>query len=385
MNGWRSVYHGLVLVVLLASSCHHVSVDQKLTARLMTSEKEPFGTLKDGSSASLYTLVNANGVRARITDYGAILVSLEVPDRDGEMANIVLGFDTLDAYVDGHPFFGATVGRYGNRIANGKFTLDSVEYSLAINNGPNHLHGGDVGFDKRIWGAQARETANGPAIAFTYTSADGEEGYPGTVRTTVTYTLTNADELRIDYSARTDKATPVNLTHHSYFNLAGEGNGDILDHELTLNADHYLPVDDTLIPTGAIAAVKGTPLDFTMPHPIGERIGQIEGAHFGGGYDHCVVVNRGNDALRLAARVRHVGSGRVLEISTTEPGVQFYTGNFLDGSEVGPSGKPYTKHAGFCLEAQHYPDSPNKPSFPSTILQPGQTYGQTTVHRFFAE
>ena len=376
-----SGYLGLILVLSLVSSCRQFSKDEKL----MKIHKEPFGKLEDGRSVSLYTLVNASGVQARITDYGGILVSLEVPDRSGQMANVVLGFDNLDGYLDGHPFFGATVGRYGNRIAKGKFKLEGVEYSLATNNGPNHLHGGDFGFDKRLWEAESSETADGPSLALLYLSADGEEGYPGNVRTTVTYTLTNDDELRIDYRARSDKATPVNLTHHSYFNLAGEGNGDILDHELTLNADHFLPVDDSLIPTGTIAPTKGTPLDFKTPLPIGERIGDIEGDHFGGGCDHCLALNSGSEPLQLAARVRHPGSGRVLEISTTEPGVQFYTGNFLDGTEVGPSGRAYTKHGGFCLEAQHYPDSPNKPEFPSTILRPGETYTQTTVHRFFAE
>ncbi len=343
-------------------------------------QKEPFGV-------NLYTLTNRNGLRARITNYGGILVSLEVPDRDGNLGNVVLGFDTLRAYLNGHPYFGALIGRVGNRIAGGRFTLDGNEYILARNNGPNHLHGGIIGFDKVIWQAEQLDSSEGPALKLTYLSRDQEEGYPGNLSVEVTYTLTNDDELRIDYTATTDSPTPVNLTQHSYFNLAGAGSGDILGHELMLNADNYLPVDDTLIPTGEIAPVAGTFMDFTNPTAIGARIDQIRGDHFAGGYDHCYVLNKdgGMESPSLAARVFDPGSGRVMEIFTTEPGMQFYTGNFLNGSLTGPDGVIYHKHYGFCLEAQHYPDSVNQPDFPSTILRPGEVYRQTTIYRFLVK
>jgi aldose 1-epimerase len=347
---------------------------------------EPFGKAEDGTAVNLYRLENANGLRAALTDYGAILVSLEVPDRDGNLDNIVLGFKDIDGYLTRHPYFGATVGRYANRIAGGKFTVDGQEYTLAQNNGPNALHGGLKGFDKVVWDAEPADGGDGPSVAFSYLSPDGEEGYPGNLSVTVTYTLTNDDELRIDYEATTDKTTPVNLTHHSYFNLKGAGEGDVLDHVLMINADRYLPADDTLIPTGEIADVEGTPLDFTEPKPIGADIGRIEGDQFAGGYDHCLVLDKEQEgALTLAARVSEPSTGRVMEIHTTEPGVQLYTGNFLDGSVVGAEGTPYGKHAGFCLEAQHFPDSPNQPAFPDAILRPGETYTQTTVHRFSTE
>ena len=347
---------------------------------------EPFGKAEDGTAVNLYRLENANGLRAALTDYGAILVSLEVPDRDGNLDNIVLGFKDIDGYLTRHPYFGATVGRYANRIAGGKFTVDGQEYTLAQNNGPNALQGGLKGFDKVVWDAEPADGGDGPSVTFSYLRPDGEEGYPGNLSVRVVYTLTNDDELRIDYEATTDKATPVNLTHHSYFNLKGAGEGDVLDHVLMINADKYLPADDTLIPTGEIADVEGTPLDFTEPKPIGADIGQIEGDQFAGGYDHCLVLDKPQEgALTLAARVSEPSTGRVMEIHTTEPGVQLYTGNFLDGSVVGAEGTPYQKHAGFCLEAQHFPDSPNQPAFPDTILRPGETYTQTTVHRFSTE
>lgn len=342
-------------------------------------DKEPFGV-------HLYTLSNVNGLKAGITNYGGILVSLEVPDRDGKLGNIVLGFDTLEEYLKGHPYFGATVGRFGNRIADGRFSLDGENYNLARNNGRNHLHGGIKGFDKVVWQAEPLETDEGPSLKLTYLSPDQEEGYPGNLSVEVVYTLTNNDELRIDYTATTDAATPVNLTHHSYFNLAGAVSGDILGHELMLNADRYLPVDDTLIPTGEIREVAGTFMDFTEPVAIGSRIGEITGEHFAGGYDHCYVLDRpaGTDEPSLAARVFEPGSGRVMEIYTTEPGMQFYSGNFLDGTLRGSGGVIYQKHHGFCLEAQHYPDSVNRTEFPSTILRPGQVYRQKTIHRFYA-
>jgi aldose 1-epimerase len=313
--------------------------------------------------------------------YGGIITSLKVPDRNGTLGDVVLGFDHLEGYLKGHPFFGAIVGRYGNRIGGATFTLDGQTYTLAKNNGPNHLHGGVKGFDKVLWKMAAIAGQN--AIELTRTSPDGEEGYPGNLAVKVTYTLTDRNELIVDYEATTDKATPVNLTQHSYFNLAGEGSGDILGHELTINADRYTPVDATLIPTGEIASVEGTPFDFRQATPIGARINadhpQLKA---GGGYDHNWVLNRSGEGLQLAARVVEPKSGRTLEVRTLEPGVQFYAGNFLDGSITGKGGHVYGHRTGFCLETQHYPDSPNKPNFPSTILQQGQQYKTRTVFTF---
>jgi len=343
----------------------------------MTLEKKEFGTMPDGQKVNLYILTNPNGIKAEITNYGAILVSLRVPDKNGEFADITLGYDHLDGYLKETPYFGATVGRYANRIKDGKFTLNGVEYSLAQNDNDNHLHGGIKGFDKRVWDASPFEEQDSAGIKFSYLSPDGEEGYPGNLSCTVTYTLTKNNELKIDYEAQTDKATPVNLTHHSYFNLQGQGTGDILDHILYINADQYTPNDEELIPTGGIASVKDTPLDFTSPTAIGERINQVPG-----GYDHNFILNGEQGSLRLAAKVSEPDKGRVMEIHTTEPAIQFYTGNFLDGSLTGKSGKIYEKHFGFCLEPQHFPDSPNHPSFPSTILKPGEKYTKTTLFRF---
>jgi aldose 1-epimerase len=343
----------------------------------MTLEKKEFGTMPDGQKVNLYILTNPNGMKAEITNYGAILVSLSVPDKNGEFADITLGYDHLDGYLKETPYFGATVGRYANRIKDGKFTLNGVEYSLAQNDNNNHLHGGIKGFDKRVWDASPFEKQDSAGIKFSYLSPDGEEGYPGNLSCTVTYTLTKNNELKIDYEAQTDKATPVNLTHHSYFNLQGQGTGDILDHILYINADQYTPNDEELIPTGGIASVKDTPLDFTSPTAIGERINQVPG-----GYDHNFILNGEQGSLRLAAKVSEPDKGRVMEIHTTEPAIQFYTGNFLDGSLTGKSGKIYEKHFGFCLEPQHFPDSPNHPSFPSTILEPGEKYTKTTLFRF---
>jgi aldose 1-epimerase len=316
---------------------------------------------------------------ARITAYGAILTELRAPDRYGRVANVVHGFDNLEQYVKGHPGFGATIGRFGNRIARARFTLDGKEYTLAANNGRNHLHGGLKGFDKFVWEAKPLPAGDHEAaVQFTYSSKDGEEGYPGNLSVTVPYTLTDDNELRIDYHATTDRATPVNLTNHSYFNLAGDG--DVLDHEVMIAGDRYTPVDDELIPTGEIAGVKGTPLDFTKPMRIGARIEQLKPRP--GGYDHNFVLNGGGKSLALAARVTEPKSGRVMEVLTTEPGIQFYTGNFLDGKYTGVSGVVYGRHSGFCLETQHFPDSVNRPNFPSTILRPGGTLKSTTVLKF---
>jgi aldose 1-epimerase len=350
--------------------------------RSASMRKTDFGKTSDGTAVDLYVLTNAKGVTAKVMTYGAILTELHAPDRDGKPDDVVLGFDDLGGYLAGHPYFGATVGRVANRIARGRFTLDGKEYRLAVNNGPNALHGGRKGFDKVVWEAEKAEAKDGVAVRFRYRSPDGEEGYPGTLSVAVTYTLTDDNALRLDYTATTDKPTPVNLTNHSYFNLAGPRAGDVLGHELMLAADKYTPVDDTLIPTGEVRPVRGTPLDFTTPATIGSRIDQLKGEP--GGYDHNFVLRGGGKQPALAARVREPKTGRVLEMFTTEPGVQFYTGNFLDGTVKGKGGVVYRKHAGFCLEAQHYPDSVNHPDFPSTILKPGQTYTQTTVYQFSA-
>jgi aldose 1-epimerase len=347
--------------------------------------KESFGSTPEGKKADLFTLTNPNGLVAKITNYGCIVTELHVPDRDGKFADIVLGFDNLDDYIKDTPYFGAVVGRYGNRIAKSKFTLNGKEYSLAVNDGQNHLHGGLKGFDKVIWDAQAMNTKDGPALKLTYLSVDGEEGYPGNLLCTVIYTLTNKNELKISYEAETDKPTPINLTHHSYFNLASHDAGDILAHEIMIDADRTTPVDEGLIPTGQIAPVKGTPMDFKKPTPIGARIDQQDQQlRFGRGYDHNWVLNNNNGELALACSVYEPTTGRVMDLYTTEPGLQFYSGNFLDGSNIGKGGAVYNLRNGFCLETQHFPDSPNRPEFPSVILQPGQKYKHVTAYRFSA-
>jgi len=346
-------------------------------------EKSSFGTTKDGQAVDLYTLTNAKGVVAKVITYGALLTELHVPDKSGMMADVVLGFKTLDRYESDHPYFGATIGRVANRIAKGRFKLGGQEYALAANNGPNHLHGGLRGFDKRVWKAQPVSTGGVPAVRFTYTSADMEEGYPGALTATVTYTLTHANELRLEYTAVTDKPTIVNLTNHSYFNLAGDGQGTILDHELTIMADRFTPVDDTLIPTGEIASVRGTVMDFNRATPIGARIAEVPGPA-PGGYDHNYVLSHGGGVLAMSATVRDPKSGRVMDVLTSEPGIQLYTGNFLDGTLTGKAGVAYQRHAGFCLETQHFPDAINHPNFPPVVLQPGRTFKSTTVYRFSA-
>ena len=340
-----------------------------------------FGQTPTGAAIKLYTLTNGT-ITAKVSNFGAVLVALEVPDRAGKAADVVLGFDTLAGYVENKPYLGSTVGRFANRIAGAKFHLNGKDHTLAANDGVNSLHGGIVGFNKQVWAA---EDATSASVRFTLTSPDGQEGYPGTVRVAVTYTVTPENALRIDYKATTDAATPINLTHHTYFNLAGPAAGPILDHELTLFADDYTPGDAGMIPTGVLAPVRKTPLDFTHSTRIGARIAQIPGEP--GGYDHNFVVRDGGKpgaAPVLAARVVEPRSGRIMEVTTTEPGIQFYSGNFLDGSTVGKGGVKYQKHQGFCLETQHYPDSVHQPKFPSTILEPGQVYTQTTSYRFSA-
>ncbi len=347
---------------------------------------QSFGKTVAGEQVELYTLANRNGMEAAITTYGGILVSLKVPDRAGAAADVVLGFDSLDGYLKRHPYFGAIIGRYGNRIGKARFKLNGVEYKLAVNNGENHLHGGVKGFDKVVWKAQGATTRDDASLALSYLSKDGEENYPGNLSVTVTYTLTNENEFKIDYAATTDKDTVLNLTNHSYFSLAGQGEGDILGHEVTINADRFTPIDAGLIPTGELKSVKGTPFDFTQPTAVGARINQDdEQLKLGKGYDHNFVINRPDSGLALAARVREARSGRVMEVWTTEPGVQFYTGNFLDGTITGKGGKVYQQRFGLCLETQHFPDSPNKPEFPPVVLKPGGKYQTTTVYRFSAE
>src|SRR5436190_16511431 len=341
-------------------------------------QRSDLGRLPDGRDASLFTLTNAHGLIAKITDFGTIITELHVPDGRGNLADIVLGFDNLEQYLKGHPYFGCTVGRVANRIAKGKFTLDGKNHSLAVNNGPNHLHGGLRGFDKVLWTAVPHSDVS---VRFTYTSSHGEEGYPGKVDVTVVMTLTDANELRLDYTAVTDQPTPVNLTNHSYFNLAGAG--DILSHELMLAADHYTPTDPTLIPTGEIRPVQGTPMDFRSPKPIGSRITELEGEE--PGYDSNYVINGGGVSLAFAARVHEPRSGRVMDVHTTQPGVQLYTANYLDGSLTGKRGIVYQRHCALCLETQHFPDSVNHSNFPSVILHPGQTFRQSTLHKFSVE
>ena len=350
--------------------------------------KSEFGKTPDGKEVDLYTLTNAHGMKAKISTYGGIITELDAPDRDGKMGDVVLGFDNLKSYLAGSPYFGALIGRVANRIAKGRFTLDGKEYKLFVNNGPNALHGGEKGFDKVVWRAEPEETKDGPALKLTYLSPSGEEGYPGNLTVHVTYTLTNENALRIDYTATTDKATPLNLTNHSYFNLGGPGSGDVLGEEVMIAADKYTPVDATMIPTGEIKPVKGTPLDFTKPTTIGARIDELKpdkAAANPGGYDHNYVLRGGDKEPALAARVHDPKTGRTMEVYTTEPGLQFYTGNFLDGTLKGKNGVVYKKHQAFCMEADHFPDSVNHPDFPSTILEPGKTYTQTTVYNFSAK
>ncbi len=375
-----SMRAGLLLVLGLAltlSACKQ----QKSGETAMN--KQVFGTTPEGKQVDIYTLKNRNGMEARITTYGGIVVSLTVPDKAGHLDDVVLGYDSLSPYFKNEPYFGALIGRYGNRIQKGRFTLNGTEYHLAVNNGVNSLHGGLKGFDQVLWEALEPESTPGKSLVLRYESKDGEEGYPGNLTVKVVYTLTDSNELRLDYSATTDKPTVVNLTHHSYFNLAGAGNGDILGHEMWIDADRFTPIDAGLIPTGELRSVKGTPMDFTTPTEIGARINMPdEQLKLAGGYDHNWVLNRKGNELAVVARVTEKTSGRTMEVLTTEPGLQFYSGNFLDGSKIGKGGKVYRFRYGFCLETQHFPDSPNKPDFPSTVLNPGQTYSSTTVYRF---
>jgi aldose 1-epimerase len=381
---------------LLLAACNSSSTTSQETATTTTAPADSaatgtsasamptsasFGKATDGTEIQLFTLTNAAGLKATISTYGGTLTSLLVPDKDGKLSDVILGFDNVSGYLSpefkkSNPYFGALIGRYGNRIKGGQFSLDGQAYTLAKNNGPNSLHGGNQGFNQKIWTAKPGTSADGQTLTLTYLSKDGEEGYPGNLTVTVVYTLTAANALKIDYTATTDKATPVNLTNHAYFNLALGQSKDVLAHQVTIPADRYTVVDATLIPTGELKPVKGTPFDFTTPHAIGERIAQVPG-----GYDHNWVLNQAT-GQHSAATVYEPTTGRTMEVTTDEPGVQFYTGNFLDGSLKGKNGVVYGKHAGFCLETQHFPDSPNQPKFPTTILKPGQTYHTTTSYTF---
>jgi aldose 1-epimerase len=344
----------------------------------MSIKKELVGKTADGAEVELYTLTNAKGMRARVMTFGATITSVEVPDRNGRVENVIISLDSAQDYLKGNPCLGTICGRYAGRIGRGRFSIDGVEYKLAINNGPNHLHGGIKGFDKVVWKAKPVETRDFVGVSLSYESRDGEEGYPGTLRCEVVYGLTNDNELRMEYSATTDKPTVLNLTNHAYWNLAGRSSGDVLGQELLINADHYLTFDDGLIPTGGREAVAGTPLDFTQPKAIGSQIAQLKG-----GYDHAYVLNKtaGEKPLTLAARATDPKSGRVMEVYTTQPAVILYTANHLDGS-LRAGGVAYQKHAGFCLETQHYPDSPNHADFPSTLLRPGERFRHLTLHKF---
>ncbi len=353
-----------------------VSAVESRLSTPMTIEKKPFGKTADGKQVTLYTLSNNQGNTVELIDYGAIVVSINVPDRSGKKTNVTAGFSSIGGYLERHPYFGATVGRFCNRIAMGKFSLEGKSYSLAVNNGPNHLHGGEVGFDKRMWQVAEVKSDNSVGLKFTYVSPDGEEGYPGTLTTIAEYRWDNNNCLTLDLQATTDKPTVLNLTNHAYFNLGGAGSGTIHQHELTLACDQYLPVDESMIPKGVLAPVAGTPLDFTTSHKIGERIAQLKETN---GYDHCFVVKGKAGELRDAAKVVDPASGRTLSIKTTQPGIQLYTGNFLDGK---PGNAGFKTHEAFCLETQHYPDSPNQPSFPSTVLRPGEKFHQVTTFTF---
>lgn len=371
----------LTFIILIAmTGCNFIqeSKTEHNTETEMNITKEPFGNIEE-EAIYLYTISNHNGVTVKITNYGGIVSSILVPDKYGKLDDVVLGYDNIEGYLEATPYFGCIVGRYGNRIAKGKFILDGEEYNLAVNNGENTLHGGLVGFDKKVWDAQEFITENSAGVKLHYISKDGEEGYPGNLNVFVTYSLSNQNELKIEYQATTDKATPLNLTHHSYFNLSGTKGESILNHNLKINADKYVVVNESLIPTGELCDLTGSQMDFRESTTIGSRIDDIEG-----GYDHTYVLNSmGN--LSLIAELSEPNSGRKIEVYTTEPGIQLYTGNFLDGSITGKKGIVYNKHCGLCLETQHFPDSPNQAEFPSTILRPGEKYNQTTIYKFGIE
>ncbi|SMO39782.1 aldose epimerase family protein [Gracilimonas mengyeensis] len=374
MNGFKLLPLLAGSMIFLFATATVISGCQKAEEKKPVTNQESFGTLEDGREAHLYTLKNSKGMEVKVTNYGGTVTSIVVPDAEGNMDNVILGYDDVAGYEADNPFFGATIGRYGNRIAEGKFELNGEEYQLNINDGENHLHGGEKGFFKVLWNT---EEVTDNSLTISYLSEDGEQGYPGNLEVSVTFTVTEDNGLNIDYTATTDKATPVNLTNHSYFNLSGDPETRILDHMLTIDADHYTPVNEQLIPTGEIAPVEGTAFDFTEPHEIGARIDQIEG-----GYDHNYVLDRSGEGMENIATLYDPETGRQMDVITTEPGIQFYSGNFLDGSLQAPDGTPFIQYSALCLETQHYPDSPNQPDFPSTILEPGETYQTQTTYRF---
>ncbi len=388
------------VLILIGFTCSHIACQpnnsqtdkhQEMTpppTKLLSIEKTSFGTLPDGQQVDVFTLRNKNDMEVRITNYGGIITHLFVPDQAGKLADVVLGFDSLAPYLKEHPYFGAIIGRYGNRIAKGKFTLEGKSYSLATNNGDNHLHGGLKGFDKYLWFAETKEKEKEITLSLYRASPDGEEGYPGNLHIQVEYTLNNDNELRIYYAATAEAPTHVNLTNHSYFNLTGNPSNPILAHEIQINAESYLPVDNSLIPTGDFRNLMGSAFDFNQAKEIGQDIkSDDEQLHLAGGYDHCFVLDRDRERLspQLAATAHDPNSGRVMEVWTTEPGMQLYTGNFLDGTLTGKEGKVYGRHAGFCLETQHFPDSPNQPNFPSTVIKPGRTFRSTTIYKFLVK
>lgn len=373
----------LITITALASACGGGESSESMPLTPPRLQKAEFGTTADGRIVDKYTIRNAHGAEMVVLTYGGIIQSLRMPDRTGAFDDVVMGFDSLAEYEKSSPYFGSLIGRVGNRIANGSFTLDGKTFTLAKNNGPNHLHGGIKGWDKVVWQAEPFQDKRGPGLLLTHTSPDGDEGYPGKVTAHVRYTLTSENELIVEYHATTDAPTIINLTQHSYFNLGGGKTADILGHELLINADRYTPVNDGLIPTGELASVDGTPFDFRKATPIGARISAADTQlTYGGGYDHNYVLNRSGEGLQLAAQVYEPTTGRTLEVRTTEPGLQLYTGNFLDGSLTGKGGRVYPHRSGFCLETQHYPDSPNQPSFPTVVLRPGQDYKSETVFKF---
>jgi aldose 1-epimerase len=375
----KMLFGTLFVCALLSAGCGEAVQTEESNAKVAAAtpgiEETDWGTV-DGKAVKLYTLTNVNGTVVKITNYGGIVTSWVTKDRAGNRSNVVIGYDSLAPYLQAPPYFGAIIGRYGNRIAKGTFAIDGTTYALATNDGPNHLHGGKKGFDKVVWDAQPDTTGGNTSLILTYLSKDGEEGYPGNLKVKVVYTLNDGDGLVMDYSAETDKATIVNLTNHSYFNLSGDVSNTILNHQLQVNADKYTPVDATLIPTGNMVDVTGTPFDFRSPYKIGERIANVDG-----GYDHNFVLNRNSAGMELVATLYDTISGRQLEVITTEPGLQFYSGNFLDGSLKTPDGKAIVKHGALCLETQHYPDSPNKPDFPATVLKPGEKYSTQTIYK----